>query len=199
MKIKASYRVLNGNRCMDRYQSKLVWIDLEMTGLNPEQDTILEIATVVTDNELDTIGVGPALVIHHDEEALAVMDAWNKNHHTRSGLLDAVHASSVTMKEAEEKTVAFLAEHCQKNAVPLCGNSVWQDRIFLRKYMPRIDDFLHYRIIDVSSIKETIKRWYPQSPYENFIKAENHRAYEDIVQSIEELKHYRTYFYCEKT
>ena len=183
---------------MDRYKSNLVWIDLEMTGLNPSQDTILEIATMVTNNELDILGLGPSLVIHQDEQALAVMDEWNRNHHGRSGLIDAVRASVVTLQEAEEKTIAFIAQHCPKNTAPLCGNSVWQDRIFLRKYMPRVDDFLHYRIIDVSSVKETIKRWYPKSPYETFVKAENHRAHEDIIQSIEELKHYQAYFFCEK-
>jgi oligoribonuclease len=184
---------------MDRYKSNLVWIDLEMTGLNPEVDAILEIATIVTNNELDILGTGPSLAIHQEDTQLAVMDEWNKNQHGRSGLIDAVRASSVTISQAEEQTLAFLKEYCEKNSAPLCGNSVWQDRIFLRKYMPRLDDFLHYRIIDVSSIKEAIKRWYPGNPYENFVKTENHRAQEDIVQSIEELKHYRTYFFCEKS
>lgn len=184
---------------MDRYQTNLVWIDLEMTGLDTSRDTILEIATIVTDNELSVIAEGPSFVIHQDDEALSVMDSWNLKHHGRSGLIDAVKASSVTMQEAEESTVAFIQAHCKKKSAPLCGNSVWQDRIFLKKYMPTIEDFLHYRIIDVSSIKEAVRRWYPNSPYANFVKAENHRALEDIVQSIEELKHYRTYFFCEKS
>lgn len=182
---------------MSRYQSNLVWIDLEMTGLTPEKDTILEISTVITTNDLETIAEGPSFVIHHDETTLSLMDAWNWEHHTASGLVAAVRDSTITMELAQEQTLAFIAEHAQKNLSPLCGNSVWQDRAFLKRHMPQIDDFLNYRIIDVSSIKEVIKRWYPQDPYENFVKVENHRAREDILQSIEELAHYRTYFFHE--
>jgi oligoribonuclease len=184
---------------MDRYQTNLVWIDLEMTGLDVGRDTILEIATIVTDNELSVIAEGPSFVIHQDDEALSVMDAWNQKHHGKSGLIDAVKTSRTTMQEAEEATLAFVQEHCKKNSAPLCGNSVWQDRIFLKKYMPQLEAFMHYRIIDVSSIKESVKRWYPNNQYTNFVKAENHRALEDIVQSIEELKHYRAYFFSEKS
>ena len=183
---------------MDRYQSNLVWIDLEMTGLDARRDTILEIATLVTTNDLEEIIPGPSFVIHHDEATLELMDEWNRTHHGRSGLVNSVRASTTTMKKAEDATLSFLMQQCKKNNSPLCGNSVWQDRIFLKKYMPRIDEFLHYRIIDVSSIKEAVKRWYPESPYMNFVKVENHRAYEDIEQSIEELKHYRTFFFGEK-
>lgn len=183
---------------MDRYQSNLVWIDLEMTGLDSSVDTILEIATIVTSNQLNSIAQGPALVIHHEDAVLDRMDEWNKKHHGRSGLVDAVRASKVSLKEAEDATLEFLSQCCKKKSAPLCGNSVWQDRIFLKKYMPRLDEFLHYRIIDVSSIKEVVKRWYPESPFANFVKKENHRAHEDITQSIEELKHYRAYFFCEK-
>ncbi len=184
---------------MDRYQTNLIWIDLEMTGLDAGHDTILEIATIITDNQLAVLAEGPSFVLHHDEATLGLMDAWNQKHHGRSGLIDAVKASRVTMQEAEDATLAFVQAYCKKNTAPLCGNSVWQDRIFLKKYMPRLEEFLHYRIIDVSSIKEAIRRWYPNNPYENFVKAENHRALEDIIQSIEELKHYRTYFFCEKS
>lgn len=182
---------------MTRYKSNLVWIDLEMTGLDPSKDVILEIATVVTTNNLELIAQGPNLVIHHPEEVLSQMDDWNKKHHGASGLLDAVRDSTITLELAQEQTLAFIAEYAQKNLSPLCGNSVWQDRRFLQKYMPLVDDFLNYRIIDVSSIKEVIKRWYPDDPYENFVKTENHRAAEDILQSIEELAHYRDYFFCE--
>ena len=182
---------------MTRYKSNLVWIDLEMTGLDLSKDVILEIATVVTTNDLELIAQGPNFVIHHPEETLAHMDDWNKKHHGASGLLTAVRDSTITLELAQEQTLAFIAEHAQKNLSPLCGNSVWQDRRFLQKYMPLVDDFLNYRIIDVSSIKEVIKRWYPDDPYENFVKVENHRAAEDILQSIEELAHYRDYFFCE--
>ncbi|MBA3751461.1 oligoribonuclease [Candidatus Dependentiae bacterium] len=180
---------------MDHYKSNLIWIDLEMTGLNPERDTILEIATTITTNELDIIAEGPSFIIHQSEEILALMDEWNSTHHGKSGLTQAVRDSLVTMQEAEQQTLEFIMLHAQKRLSPLCGNSVWQDGIFLKKYMPRITDFLHYRIIDVSSIKEVAKRWYSTSPYVNFTKAENHRAQEDIKQSIEELKHYRTFFF----
>lgn len=180
---------------MDRYKSALVWIDLEMTGLNPEHDTILEIATVVTTNNLELIAQGPSFVIHQPDELLAQMDAWNQEHHTKSGLVKAVQQSTVSLKEAEVATLAFLQTYAHKNFSPLCGNSVWQDRIFLKRHMPSINEFLNYRIIDVSSIKEVIKRWYPESPFEHFVKVENHRALEDILQSVEELKHYRTYFF----
>lgn len=184
---------------MDRYQTNLVWIDLEMTGLDAGHDTILEIATIITDNQLNVLEQGPSLVIHQKEEALSLMDAWNQKHHGRSGLIDAVKGSSLSMQEAEDTVLDFIKLYCKKNTAPLCGNSVWQDRIFLKKYMPRIEEYLHYRIIDTSSIKEVVKRWYPESPHANFVKAENHRALEDIIQSIEELKHYRTYFFCEKS
>ena len=182
---------------MDRYQSNLVWIDLEMTGLNPAQDTMLEIATLVTTNNLELVAEGPSFVIYQDEPTLNLMDDWNWKHHTASGLVDAVRKSTITLEMAEEQTLAFLAQYAHKNLSPLCGNSVWQDAIFLRKYMPRISDFLNYRIIDVSSIKEAIKRWYPNSDHSNFVKTENHRAMEDIIQSVEELAHYRTYFFNE--
>ncbi len=182
---------------MTRYEANLVWIDLEMTGLDSSHDVILEIATVVTSNQLELIAQGPTLVIHQPDEILALMDEWVTRIHTKSNLVTAVRQSVVSLEQAEEATLAFLMQYAQKNLSPLCGNSVWQDRIFLSKYMPRIIDYLNYRIIDVSSIKEVVKRWYPQSPYENFVKAENHRAQEDILQSIEELKHYRTYFFCQ--
>lgn len=183
---------------MDRYQSNLVWIDLEMTGLDPDTETIIEIATIVTTNNLDFIAEGPSLVVQCDESYLEAMDDWNKNHHGKSGLIDKVIKSNISLAEAEEATLLFLEEFAHRGLSPLCGNSVWQDRHFLRKQMPRIDRFLNYRIIDVSSIKEAIKRWYPTNSHANFAKLENHRAMEDIMQSIEELKHYRAFFFGEK-
>ncbi len=186
---------LKRKRCMDHYKSNLVWIDLEMTGLDIERDTILEIATVITTNELDIIAEGPTFAIHQSDEVLSLMDDWNKTHHTESGLVQAVRSSKVTMEEAEEETLRFIAQYNQEKTSPLCGNSVWQDCIFLRKHMPRITDFLHYRIIDVSTVKELAKRWFPENEYVHFVKPELHRAHEDILLSVEELKHYRKYFF----
>lgn len=187
-----------GASFMDHYESNLVWIDLEMTGLDSERDTILEIATVITTNELEIVAEGPAYAIHHSDEVLAAMDEWNTTHHGASGLVKAVQDSTVTLAQAEEETLAFIALHTEKRMAPLCGNSVWQDRIFLARHMPRIIDFLHYRIIDISSVKELVKRWFPRSKNTSYTKAENHRAYEDIMFSIEELKHYRDFFFVKK-
>lgn len=183
---------------MDRHQSNLVWIDLEMTGLNPDTETIIEIATIVTTNNLDFVAEGPNLAIATDEKFLTGMDEWNTTHHTRSGLVDKVRNSSTTLAQAENMTLMFLAQFTQKGLSPLCGNSVWQDRHFLRKQMPALDEFLNYRIIDVSSVKEAVRRWFPNNPHTFFAKTQNHRALEDILQSVEELKHYRTFFFCEK-
>ncbi len=167
----------------------LIWIDLEMTGLDPEKQVIVEIATIVTDEQLNIVAEGPEIAINHPENILASMDEWSREHHQSSGLLDRVMASSYTCRQAEQETIDFVEQYCKKNQSPLCGNSVWQDRLFLRKYMPRLEDFLHYRIIDVSSIKELVKKWYPSLPY--FKKDNNHLAMSDIKASIEELKYYR--------
>ncbi len=167
----------------------LVWIDLEMTGLNPERDTIIEIATVVTDDQLNVLAEGPNLAIHVGDEVLAGMDAWNQNQHGKSGLIDRVRKSEETLASAQEKTLTFLKPFCQANTSPLCGNSVWQDRRFLARYMPEIDAFLHYRLIDVSTLKELASRWYPSLP--KFPKAEDHLALSDIRASISELAYYR--------
>ncbi len=180
---------------MDRLQTNLVWIDLEMTGLNLPEDTILEMASLVTNNNLDIIGYGPALVIHQSDETLAKMDAWNQKYHTASGLVDQVRRSTVSLQEAEEQTLIFLQQFVVTGTASLCGNSVWQDRAFIHQHMPKLDAFLNYRIIDVSSIKEVVRRWYPRSAGAKFVKPDNHRALEDIVQSVEELKYYRTHFF----
>jgi oligoribonuclease len=125
------------------------------------------------------------------------MDEWNTKHHTRSGLVDKVRKSNTTLAQAEQMTLMFFEQFAQRGLSPLCGNSVWQDRHFLRRQMPQLDTFLNYRIIDVSSIKEAVRRWFPNNPHNTFAKTQNHRALEDILQSIEELKHYRTFFFCE--
>ncbi len=173
----------------------LVWMDLEMTGLSVETDVILEIATIVTNAELDTVAVGPVLAIHQDERALAGMDAWNTKHHTASGLLDRVRRSPVSVTEAEAVTLAFVERHCAPGIAPLCGNTVWQDRRFLMRYMPVLDAHLHYRIVDVSTVKELARRWRPKL-VSQFKKKNAHRALDDIQESIAELRHYRERFFA---
>jgi oligoribonuclease len=165
-------------------------MDLEMTGLDPEENVIIEIATLVTDGELSVIAEGPVLAIHQSEAELGKMDEWNRTHHGGSGLVDRVRASAVDTAEAERRTIAFLAEHVPAGASPLCGNSVHQDRRFLRRHMPTLDAYLHYRIVDVSTLKELARRWYPAAA-ESFVKREAHLALDDIRESIEELRHYR--------
>jgi oligoribonuclease len=169
--------------------SNLVWVDMEMTGLDPQKDKILEIATLVTDSELNIIAEGPNLAIFQPEEVLAGMDEWNQTHHGQSGLITRVRASTETLRSAEEKTLAFVANYCKPKSSPLCGNSVWQDRRFLDQYMGELNRYFHYRIIDVSSIKELASRWYPNlSPLK---KAESHQALADIRESVAELLYYR--------
>lgn len=167
----------------------LVWIDLEMTGLDPTRDTIIEIASIITDNELQVIAEGPNLAIHVENSVLEAMDDWNKNQHGKSGLVERVRASQETLETAEAKTLAFIASHCPPKISPLCGNSVWQDRRFLAKYMPKLEAYLHYRLIDVSTVKELTSRWYPGVP--KFPKGEDHLALADIRASIAELRYYR--------
>jgi oligoribonuclease len=168
---------------------RLVWIDLEMTGLNPETSVILEIAAVVTDGSLTTVAEGPDIAIHYPDKTLQNMERWSKTQHESSGLLERARASSVTCRKAEQQVLAFLSKHCKKSKSPLCGNSVWQDRRFLIKYMPELEAFFHYRNVDVSSIKELAKRWYPSLPV--YKKKKAHLALSDIKESINELRYYR--------
>lgn len=167
----------------------LVWIDLEMSGLDPKTCQILEIATLVTDADLNIIATGPELIVHQPDSVLAAMDTWCTEHHGASGLTAAVKASTVSLADAEAQTLAFLQAHTTRGASPLCGNSIWQDRRFLIAGMPAIDSFLHYRLIDVSTIKELARRWYPdvRAP----AKQESHRALDDIRESVAELRFYR--------
>lgn len=176
-------------------ETKLVWIDLEMTGLNPDIDVIVEIASIVTDGNLNVIEEGPAFVIHQPEEKLVQMDSFVQELHTKTGLVDEIRTSTVSIKEAEEKTMLFLREHCQPRRSFLCGNSVWNDRMFMSKQMPEITNFLHYRLVDVTSIKIVVQCWYPNDPHIEFLKKDTHRALSDIRESIAELKHYRKYFF----
>ena len=167
----------------------LVWIDLEMSGLEPERHEILEIATLVTDGDLTILGEGPDLVIHHPPEVLAAMDAWCTRQHGQSGLTAGVHASTLSLAEAEAQTLDFLARYTAPGRSPLCGNSIGHDRRFLIRHMPRLAAFLHYRSVDVSSIKELVRRWYPDLTAPT--KRETHRALDDIRESIAELAFYR--------
>lgn len=170
-------------------QQRLVWIDLEMTGLVPERDVILEIATLVTDEQLQILAEGPVLAIHHTEDVLSGMDAWNQRQHARSGLLERVRVSTLDMAAAEQVTLEFLKQWVAPQSSPMCGNSICQDRRFLARHMPRLEGFFHYRNLDVSTLKELARRWYPELA--KFEKADAHRALEDIRASIEELRYYR--------
>lgn len=171
----------------------LIWIDLEMTGLDPENDRIIEIATVVTDQHLNILAEGPVLAVRQTEERLAAMDAWNTRQHGGSGLVDRVLASEVDEAEAERRTLAFLADLVPAGASPMCGNSICQDRRFLARYMPKLEAYFHYRHVDVSTLKELARRWAPEVAA-GFGKESRHLALEDIRDSIAELVYYRTNF-----
>jgi oligoribonuclease len=166
----------------------LVWVDLEMTGLDPERCVIVEIATLVTDARLEVIAEGPCLILQAGEQELADMAPEVREMHTRSGLLDAIRASKVTLADATRQTLDFLVAHCEPRTAPLCGNSIWKDRQFIERYMRPVDAHLHYRTIDVSTVKELGKRWYRAEPPK---KKEAHRALDDIHESIEELRYWQ--------
>ncbi|MDG1556908.1 MAG: oligoribonuclease [Candidatus Poseidoniaceae archaeon] len=168
---------------------RLVWIDLEMTGLDITKESIIEIATVVTDGELNILAQGPNLAVHVSDELLNNMDEWNTSHHTASGLVERVKHESVSVAEAEAQTLEFLKKWVPEGKAPLCGNSVWNDKKFMEKEMPDLVDYLHYRMIDVSTVKELARRWYPH--VERYQKKGAHLALDDILESIEELKHFR--------
>ncbi|MBN1688359.1 MAG: oligoribonuclease [Candidatus Omnitrophica bacterium] len=172
----------------------LVWIDMEMTGLDPDQDKILEIAVLITDNQLTIIAEGPELVIHHPESVLRKMDAWNRQHHQTSGLLQEVKRSRLSVKKAEQAILRFLKSYTPQGQSPLCGNSIHHDRRFLAKHMPLIHRYLHYRLIDVSTLKELCSRWAISLP-SHPSKKEAHRAKTDILESIEELRYYKKYLF----
>ncbi|MBH9318041.1 oligoribonuclease [Pseudomonas aeruginosa] len=171
----------------------LIWIDLEMTGLDPDRDVIIEMATIVTDSDLNTLAEGPVIAIHQPEEILAGMDEWNTRQHGQSGLTQRVRESTVSMAEAEAQTLAFLEQWVPKRSSPICGNSICQDRRFLYRHMPRLEGYFHYRNLDVSTLKELAARWAPQVR-ESFKKGNTHLALDDIRESIAELRHYRDPF-----
>tara|TARA_S200000501_G_scaffold198120_1_gene186491 strand:+ start:1404 stop:1946 length:543 start_codon:yes stop_codon:yes gene_type:complete len=172
----------------------LVWIDLEMTGLDVVKDRIIEMATIITDSDLNVIAEGPVLAIQQPQSLLDDMDEWNQTHHSASGLLDRIALEGVPEREAEAVSLAFIEQHVQVNQAPLCGNSIWQDRRFLSRYMPTLEGYLHYRMIDVSSVKELAKRWYPDVA-SGFTKKGEHTALADIRESIEELRYYRKHLF----
>jgi oligoribonuclease len=178
---------------MSKNAENLIWIDLEMTGLNPEVDVIIEIATIVTDKNLNILAQGPVLAIHQSDETLAAMDDWNQEHHGKSGLIERVKSSTVSMQDAEKATLEFLLDWVDAGQSPICGNSVGQDRRFLDKYMKELEAFFHYRYIDVSTFKELAARWCPEIK-DGFQKESTHQALDDIIESIEELRYYREHF-----
>jgi oligoribonuclease len=174
-------------------KTPLVWIDMEMSGLVPERDRIIEVAMVVTDSELNTIAEAPVYVVHQSEEVLDAMDSWNKSTHGKSGLVDKVRASTFTEAEVEARLIEFLKPIVAPGVAPLCGNTVHQDRRFMALYMPAFDAYLHYRIVDVSTLKELARRWRPDV-LQGIAKEGRHEALADIYESIEELRHYRRHF-----
>ena len=174
---------------MTQSPDNLIWIDLEMTGLNPETDYIIEIATVITDPQLNILAEGPVMAIHVDDSILQGMDEWNTRQHSKSGLIDRVRKSQYSCRKAEQETLDFLRRHVPGNTSPMCGNSICQDRRFLFRLMPELEQYFHYRNLDVSSIKELVKRWAPDKP--QFTKESSHLALSDIKDSIEELRFYR--------
>lgn len=179
---------------MPQNPDALVWMDLEMTGLDPERERIIEMATIITDRDLRIVAEGPVIVIHQSDELLDNMDQWNTRTHAKTGLTEEVKRSRITERQAEIETLDFIQRHVPKDKVPLCGNSICQDRRFLYKYMPELSSWLHYRNIDVSSVKELVRSWRPEILSEH-TKRSTHKALDDIRESIEELRFYRQYMF----
>jgi oligoribonuclease len=169
--------------------NNLIWVDMEMTGLQPDSDRVIEIAMLVTDPHLNVIATGPVLVVHQPDEVLNAMDSWNKSTHAKTGLIERVRASTVSEAEAERQALAFLGAYVPQNTSPMCGNSICQDRRFLARWMPSLEAYFHYRNLDVSTLKELVRRWKPD--LKGFSKEGKHEALADILESIEELKFYR--------
>lgn len=188
---------MRGMPTSKRSEKNLVWIDCEMTGLDPEHDRLLEIATIITNYDLEILARGPVLAIRQSDARLAAMDAWNRRTHGASGLLDRVRSEGVSVAEAEKQTLNFVKKYCYVRSAPLCGNSIGQDKRFLAKYMPKLHEFLHYKVIDVSSIKLLATEWYG-GKYEAPKKKELHRALDDIEESIAELAYYRKTVFVKK-
>jgi len=181
------------NTLLSKSDKNLVWLDCEMTGLEPDHDRIIEIAVIVTAPDLSVRVEGPVFAIYQTDAQLGLMDAWNKGTHGKSGLIDKVKASTITEAQAEEALLQFLGQYLPANTSPLCGNTISQDRRFLVKYMPKLEAFFHYRNLDVSTLKELSKRWKPEV-YASFKKQQRHTALADVHESIDELLHYREHF-----
>jgi oligoribonuclease len=174
-------------------EMNLVWVDMEMTGLEPDTDRIIEVAIVVTDMHLNVLATGPVIVVHQSDATLDAMDSWNKGTHGRSGLIDRVKASTTSEEQAEAELIAFMKQWVPAGKAPMCGNTIGQDRRFMVRYMPKLEAFFHYRNVDVSTLKELCRRWKPEV-VSGFKKAQKHTALADILESIEELKYYREHF-----
>jgi oligoribonuclease len=178
---------------MPQNETHLVWIDMEMSGLDPDRDRVLEIAMIVTDKDLNTLAEGPVLVVHQTDAVLDGMDSWNKGTHGKSGLIDKVRASTLDEASVEATMLAFMKQYVPERGAPMCGNSICQDRRFLARHMPKLEAWFHYRNLDVSTLKELAKRWKPRI-MEGFKKANDHTALADIRESIQEMKYYREHF-----
>ena len=178
---------------MAKDSSNLIWIDLEMTGLEPDRDYIIEIATVVTDKDLNILAEGPVIALHQEDSIMAAMDKWNQKHHGQSGLIERVKQSQIKENEAERMTLEFVRQWLSEHKSPMCGNSICQDRRFLYRFMPKLEAYFHYRNLDVSTLKELAARWAPEV-YSGFKKTGAHKALDDIIESIEELRYYRENF-----
>ena len=178
---------------MAQDNNNLIWVDMEMTGLNPDTDCIIEVALVITDTQLNTLAEGPVLVVHQSDAILDGMDKWNKSTHAKSGLIDKIKASHLTEADVEAQMIAFLKQHVPSGASPMCGNSICQDRRFMARSMPQLEAYFHYRNLDVSTLKELVKRWKPDIA-SGFSKDSKHEALSDIYDSINELKYYRQHF-----
>ncbi len=170
--------------------NNLIWIDLEMTGLDPMTDRIIEVATIVTNKHLEEVAVGPVIAVHQPTSLITSMDEWNTNQHSKSGLIERVRKSTINEEQAEKSTIEFLQKHVPSNTSPMCGNSICQDRRFLARLMPELEEYFHYRNLDVSSLKELANRWYPKIA-KGYSKESKHQALDDIRDSIDELKYYR--------
>lgn len=178
---------------MAQDNNNLIWVDMEMTGLNPDTDRIIEVALVITDSQLNTVAEAPVLVVHQPDAILDAMDKWNQSTHSKSGLIDKIKASKLSEADVEAQMLEFLKQHVPAGASPMCGNSICQDRRFMARTMPRLEAYFHYRNLDVSTLKELAKRWKPEIAA-GFSKDSKHEALSDIYDSINELKHYRQYF-----